>query len=176
MSPLVIAAIIVIATAVVFFGFVVFIGAPYVPSQRKYIRRAFEHFGVTTDDTLVDLGSGDGIVLRTASSYGASTIGYEVNPFLVVLSRLYSLRDPNVRVVMRNFWSSPLPNQVTVVYAFSVQRDEKKLITLLQSEADRLGRSLRLVCLGSAFKSRLAQDTFDAYTLYVFDPLQSKKA
>lgn len=171
-----IAVIIAIAALVVFFGSTVFIGAPYVPSQRKYIRRAFEHFKVTIDDTLVDLGSGDGIVLRTASSYGASAVGYEVNPFLVVLSKLYSLRDPKVRVVMRNFWSSPLPNRVTLVYAFSVQRDEKKLITLLQSEADRLGRSLRLVCLGSAFKSRSAQDTFEAYTLYVFDPLQSKKA
>jgi hypothetical protein len=176
MDALVIMAIVAVTLVVLFFGLVVFIGAPYVPSQTKYVRRAFEHFGLSSNDTLVDLGSGDGVVLRIASSYGASAVGYEVNPFLIGLSRLYSLHDPRVRIEMRNFWLSPLPDETTIVYAFAVQRDEKKLIKLLQKEADRQGQSLRLICLGSPLKGRPAQDLFEAYALYVFNPLQSKKA
>ena len=68
------------------FGVVAFIGAPYVPSHKKYVRRAFEHFGFGEGDVLVDAGSGDGIVLRIASKQGMRAIGYEINPVLVLIS------------------------------------------------------------------------------------------
>jgi len=166
----------VIGIIVVFFGAVAFIGAPYVPSQKKYIRRAFDHFGLSDKDTLVDVGSGDGVVLRSAARYGARAIGYEINPFLAGLSRLLSLRDQRVQVVLANFWYATLPEHTTFVYAFSVSRDEKKLTKLLQREADRLQRPLKLLCYGSPFKIRDADENFEAYYLYVFHPLQPKKA
>ena len=166
----------IIICVVVFFGLVVFIGAPYVPSQKKYVLRAFDHFGIDDQDVLVDVGSGDGIVLRIASRYGAKAVGYEINPLLVGVSRLLSLRDSRVSVRLQNFWLATLPNDATIVYAFSVLRDEKKLRMLLQREADRLGRPLRLVCFGSPFKHLPPADTFEAYYLYIFQPLQPKKA
>jgi hypothetical protein len=166
----------IIVCLVVFFGVVVFIGAPYVPSQKKYVKRAFEYFGIDNSDVLVDVGSGDGIVLRVASRYGAKAVGYEINPVLAVISNLLSLRDSNVTVLMQNFWTARLPSETTVVYAFSVQRDEKKLRNLLQREADRFGRPLKLLCFGSPFKQMQPADTFEAYHLYIFQPLQLKKA
>jgi hypothetical protein len=59
-----------------FFGLVVFLGAPYVPSHRKDVKKAFEHFDINNSDLLVDAGSGDGLVLRIASSFGAKAVGY----------------------------------------------------------------------------------------------------
>ena len=160
----------------VFFGLVVFLGAPYVPSQKKYVVRAFEHFGVNTKDTVVDVGSGDGIILRIASSFGARAVGYEINPFLVFISRLLSIRDTRVKVLLQNFWFAHLPNETTIVYAFAVTRDGPKLSKLLQSEANRLGKPLRLICFGSKIRGVEPDETFEPCHLYIFHPLQLKNA
>lgn len=160
----------------VFFGLVVFFGAPYVPSHKKYVKRAFEYFGVGPSDMVVDVGSGDGVVLRVASSYGAKGVGYEINPILVGISRLLSLRDPKVNVKLQNLWLAKLPDETTIVYAFSVSRDERKLATLMQREANRLHKPLKLLCYASPFRHMAAVDAFEAYHLYIFQPLQPKNA
>ncbi|RWZ78597.1 MAG: hypothetical protein EOT05_02500 [Candidatus Microsaccharimonas sossegonensis] len=174
-SPLT-AIVFVLICIFLFFGLVVFVGAPYIPSHRKDIKKAFDHFDINNSDVLVDAGSGDGVVLRSAASRGAQAIGYEINPILVGVSRLLSLRDPNVTVLLQNVWLATLPEETTIVYAFSVQRDEKKLIALLQREANRLNKPLRLLCYASPFTGMKASDTFEAYYLYIFHPLQSKNA
>lgn len=166
----------IVGGILVFFGFMAFFGAPYVPSQRKYVRRAFDHFGFRQSDTLVDIGSGDGVVLRIASSYGATAVGYEINPLLAGISWVLSRRDPRVTIRLANFWQATLPKSTTFVYAFSVSRDEMKLIDAVQRQANRLGRPLKLLCLGSPFKQIDATETFEAYYLYIFQPLQPKKA
>ena len=160
----------------VFFGLVVFLGAPYVPSQRKYVIRIFEHLGINSEDVLVDIGSGDGVILRVASRFGATAIGYEINPLLVGISKLLSFRDAKVVVHLQNAWLAHLPENTTVVYAFSVNRDEGRLSALVQREANRLQKPLKLLCYGSPFKRMEAVDTFEAYHLYIFQPLQLKKA
>jgi hypothetical protein len=160
----------------VFFGLVVFIGAPYVPSHKKDVKRVFDHFGLNSSDTLIDIGSGDGVVLRMASSYAAKSIGYEINPVLVVISRLLSLGDTKVTILLQNAWTANLPQSTTIVYAFAVNRDEKKLVSLLQREVNRLQKPLKLLCYGSPFKHMISVDTFEAYHLYIFQPLQPKNA
>lgn len=167
---------VIVGGILVFFGFMAFVGAPYVPSQRKYVRRAFDHFGLSPSDTLVDIGSGDGVVLRIASSYGARATGYEINPLLAGIAWALSRSDSRVTVRLANFWQAAVPDATTFMYAFSVSRDEKKLIAAVQQQADRLGRPLKLLCLGSPFKHRPATETFEAYYLYTFQPLQPKKA
>ena len=166
----------VVFTLFLVFSVVVFVGAPYVPSQKKYVLRAFDYFGITASDVLIDVGSGDGIILRIASRYGARAVGYEINPFLVAISKLLSVRDPRVTVLLQNFWLARLPEDATIVYAFAVSRDGKRLTKLMQREADRLGRPLKLLCFGSPLAHLKTVDTFEAYHLYIFQPLQLKNA
>jgi len=166
----------ILGVLVVLFGFAAFFGAPYVPSQSKYVRRAFDHFKLNAADVLVDAGSGDGLVLRIAASYGARAVGFEINPVLVGITRLFSLSNKLICVKLANFWTTKLPDDTTIVYAFSVSRDESKLVGVMQREANRLGRPLRLLCHASPLKTRVPEESFDAYTLYTFQPLQLKKA
>lgn len=168
--------VIVIVFILVVFGLVAFLGAPYVPSHRKDVRRVFDHFGVDSSDTVVDIGSGDGLVLRLASNYGAQVVGYEVNPFLVAISKLLSWQDARVSVRLQNAWLATFPETTTIVYIFSVSRDEKRITKLLQRQADRLQKPLKLLCYGSPFKQMQPDDTFEAYHLYIFRPLQLKNA
>jgi hypothetical protein len=169
--------ILVIGTVVIFFGFAVFFGAPYVPSKKKYIRRAFEQlYPLGPRDVLVDIGSGDGVVLRTASEKGARAVGYEINPLLVLISRVLSAGDGRVSVRLANFWHAELPTKTTVAYIFSVSRDGNKLMRKMQAEADRLKKPLSLMCYGSPLKGVSAEKAFEAYHLYKFHPLQGRQA
>lgn len=165
-----------IGAVVLLFGFVIIFGAPYVPSHRRDVRRAFRHFKVSANDVVVDAGSGDGIVLREAAKKGAGAVGYEINPLLVFISLLLSLRDKRVEVHLANFWTAHFPEGTTFVYSFAIGRDRRKLAAKIQAEANRLGHPLRLLCYGNPFTDRKADATFEAYSLYLFHPLQSPKA
>jgi hypothetical protein len=165
----------ILAFFVILFGFVVFRGAPYVPSQKKWIRRAFKDlYLLSSKDTLVDVGSGDGVVLRLAAEKGATAIGYELNPLLVLISRMFSRRYPKIRVQLADFWLTPLPKETTIVYVFSVSRDIKKIENKMQNESNRLDKSIKVMTYGSWFKDKKVDKTLDAYHLYTFYPLQSQ--
>lgn len=169
--------ILVAGIIVVFLGFAVFFGAPYVPSRKKYIKRAFTRlYPVTAKDVVVDIGSGDGVVLRVASGLGARAIGYEIHPLLILISRWLSAGDRKVSIKLANFWHAPLPAETTLVYIFSVSRDSKKLIRKIQQESNRLDKELFLMTYASPLPGLTAEKTLDAYHLYRFAPLQAPKA
>lgn len=162
----------VVGIIAVFIGISAFFGAPYVPSHRKDIKRLFDELiPISESDTVLDLGSGDGVVLREASRRGAKAVGYEIHPLFVGIAKLASWGDPRVSVYWANAWSAPFPKSVTLVYAFSTSRDGKKLAEKVQHEADTLGRALTLVCYGNALPHHEPVQTFDAYFLYTFQPL-----
>lgn len=159
------------------FGFVVFWGAPYVPSHRREAEKAFEVLRpLSKKDFLVDLGSGDGVILRLAARKGAKAIGYELNPLLVFVSRLLSRRFSTVEVHTTNFWQRHLPKKTTVVYVFSVTRDMAKLEAKLQAEANYQGRALQLVLYAMKLPTKKPVSIHRAHTLYTFTPLHSPEA
>lgn len=160
------------------FGFVVFRGAPYVPSHRGEVIRAFSSdlYLVSDKDVVVDVGSGDGIILRLASKQGARAIGYELNPVLVLLSRFLSRNDKKVTTCLSDFWFTALPDETTLVYGFMVTRDIEKMANKLQKEANRLQHSLYFICYGTSFKDHVKIKELGAHHLYLFEPLHTKKA
>ena len=165
-----------LAAVVLLFGFVVFWGAPYVPSHRGDVRKAFDTlYKLGKDDVVVDVGSGDGVILRMASGRGARAVGYELNPALVLITRFLSRKDDRVRVVLADFWRAKLPQETTLVYAFAVERDIKKLSAKLQAEADRLGHSFHAITYGSSFNTPKPLRKLGAHYLYEFHPLHSEK-
>lgn len=62
--------------------------APYVPTAPSVVKRMLEVAGVTKDDIVYDLGSGDGrIPITAAKEYGARGVGIEIDPELVAKAR-----------------------------------------------------------------------------------------
>lgn len=165
-----------IAAIILLFGFVVFFGAPYVPSKRRELDTVFgELYELSENDTLVDIGSGDGVVLRSAARRGARAVGYELNPALVWISRFLSRRYKTVDVFVANMWRVKFPDTTTVVYVFPVSRDIEKIARKIQSEADRLGVPLAVICYGCIIPHRSALRSLGAHHLYTFAPLHSVK-
>lgn len=155
------------------FGFVVFFGAPYVPSKRGEVKRAFDElYPLSADDTLVDIGSGDGIVLRLAAQRGAKAVGYEINPLLVLLSRWLSRSSSEVIVHFASFWRATLPLETTVVYVFGDSRDIVKMAKKVQDTATSLGRPLFFISYAIAVPELTPKKQVGAHYLYEIEPLQ----
>ena len=164
----------IVLAAIISVGFVAFTGAPYVPSKRADVRRAFtELYRLGAHDVLLDIGSGDGIVLREASRLGVRAVGYEIHPLLVMIAKALSLGDPNVTVRFANFWRLPFPDDTTVVYTFGESRDIERMYGRIQGEASRLGRDIAFVSYAFQLPQVPPTATVGAHHLYTIKPLHT---
>jgi SAM-dependent methyltransferase len=167
----------IVLPIVLLFGFVVFRGAPYVPSKRGDLKRALsELYPVGKNDTLVDIGSGDGLVLREAARRGARAVGYELNPVLVVVSRWLSRGNPAVTVYLADFWRAPLPQSTTVVYTFGDSRDIVRMANKVAETAAQAGRPLMFISYGVAVPGLVPVKQVGPHYLYRIEPLQPEEA
>lgn len=166
----------VVAGLFLAFGFVAFLGAPYVPVKLNHVRQAFtELYPLTPDDMVLDLGSGDGKVLREVARRGGSAVGYEINPILVVISNLLGRKLPRQRARVANIWTTPFPATTSLVYVFTDSRDAKRIARRVQAEAERLGRPIHVLSYGFALPGLRLVKKNRLHYLYVAKPLQVKK-
>lgn len=109
------------------FGLVVFVGAPYLPTLKPGVEEAIRLTGLKRGQTLLELGSGDGRVLLAAAKQGIHATGYELNPILVVWSKLITWRYRRLVVVKwGNYWLAKWP-ETDAIYVFLLQKYMKKL-------------------------------------------------
>lgn len=153
-------------------------GAPYVPTHRREIEKAYATLRpLAPEDLVLDIGSGDGVVLREVAEQGARAVGYEINIFLVWYSRWRLRRYGNsARVELKNFWTTEFPDNVTLVYTFGETRDIAKMYRKVQQEATRLGRPLELISYAFAVPGVKPIRTHRAHFLYKVSALHSREA
>jgi hypothetical protein len=109
------------------FGVVIFVGPPYLPTLRKQIDTALDLLDLKEGETLLELGSGDGRVMRVAAARGLNVVGIELNPFLVVISWIVTFKyRKQVRIVWDSYWGAPWP-RADAVFTFMLPRYMAKL-------------------------------------------------
>jgi len=159
---------------VVLGGWVVFFGAPYVPSRKREIEQAFSNlYRVSSNDHLVDLGSGDGAVLWQAAKCGARATGFEINPLLVLFTKIRFRYNPNIQVFLRNLWKTDLPQSTTVVYIFGESRSLKKLPQWIEKQMKQRREALYVVSYGFEIPGLQPIRKDRSYLLYQIEPLQT---
>jgi predicted RNA methylase len=155
------------------FGFTAFIGAPYVPSLNSDIKHIFDDnlYAISSKDVFIDLGSGDGKILKLALKKGAkSVIGYEINPILYLISKLRLNSKKNSKMLLEDYWLCKFNKDTTVVYTFMVTRDMKRLSAKIQEESNRLKRSLYLISYGNTVDNKDFIKKYRAHYLYLYIP------
>ncbi len=159
---------IVAGALVAFIGLGALFGAPYVPSHRRELKRLFkEELKAETGALLVDLGSGDGAVLREAARAGVRSIGVEIHPVFYLLSLWLTWRYRRLATVKYgDMWRYRPPSGVSYVYVFSVSRDMGRLVKHLEREARRLGHPFVLICHGPAPKDLKPTRVTGAFSFY----------
>jgi len=108
-----------------------FLGAPYVPMKRNVVDVLFDRVLPTwalsrassqatgssslplSGLRLVDFGSGDGRLVAAAATHGMEATGYELNPYLVALSRLrnrgaFASAPGAGKILWANAWTADL--------------------------------------------------------------------
>ena len=121
--------------AIVFcFSFVLFFGAPYLPTMKKQSSIALDLLDLKKGDVFYELGCGDGRVLLLAEERGAKAVGYELNPiiYLFAKARTYKKRK-NISVRFGNFWSADL-SDADKVYVFLLNKYMDRLNSKLKTE------------------------------------------
>lgn len=157
----------VVITALLF-GVGAWLGAPYVPILRGDRERIFEVVDLPAGSTIIDLGSGDGRLLRAAAARGIHGIGYEINPLLVVVSWVVCWRYRHlVKIYCRNFWRTQLP-PADAIYVFLIERYMTRLDTKLAHE---LAAPTIVVSLAFEIPGRTAVDKRGSAFVYRYEPL-----
>lgn len=112
---------------VLLFGFVVFIGAPFLPTRQPQIEAALDLLNLKKGQTLLELGCGDGRVLKLAAKKGIYGVGYEINPVLWLIAQLNTWRYRGmVNVVCSNYWVAKWP-KANGIYVFLGEKHMSKL-------------------------------------------------
>jgi hypothetical protein len=118
---------------------------PWMVTPQTVITTSFDYLSkANTNRTktsrklkMIDLGSGDGRICIEAAKWGYNATGYELNPFLYVLSNYNAYRHGvhnNVKFHMKNFWDENL-HDYDVITVFGVQPAMSKLLTKVEKEA-----------------------------------------
>lgn len=151
------------ALVIIVFGFVVFFGAPYLPTRKKQIDTALDLLDLSPGQTLLELGSGDGRVLLASAKRGIKSVGIEMNPVLVVFSWLFTLRYRKlITIKYGNYWSMKWP-KADGIYTFLLT----KYMSRLDKKIIEQKRAIRLASFG--FKIPNKKSAKQKHGIYLYE-------
>jgi hypothetical protein len=154
--------------SVIVFNFVVFFGAPFLPTRRQRVIEALDLLNLKPGQTLLELGSGDGRILREAARRGINAIGYELNPVLAGWSIVRSWKYRNlIKVRCRNYWLQPF-EPADAIYTFLLQPYMSKLSAKVSTD---ISRPVKLVSFAFPIPDKKPIQDQNGLFLYKFKPL-----
>lgn len=112
-------------------------GLPVVLSRPSRIRAALELAKLQPDETLYDLGAGDGrVLLIAAQEFAAKAVGIEIGPVQYAWIRLRVTAaglGERIRVRWGDFYKADL-READVVYVYATSREVAKLAAHLEAQ------------------------------------------
>lgn len=158
---------VLLALLLIFQFVVLFFGAPYVPTLKKQRQAAFELLSLKPGQTLLDLGCGDGVMLKAAAKRGLNAIGYEINPLLALIAWLRTRRyRSQVRIVCGSFWRRANLAGVDGVFVFLTDPYMKKLDNFIKNRRGK--EPLKLASYGFPVPDRKPTAQKEAIFLYKY--------
>lgn len=105
-------------------------GAPYVPTRQKKILRILENAHLKKGGLFVELGCGDGRVVRLAvKKYYVRGVGIDINPLLVIWSRILS--RGRATFIRQNVYDTDF-SKADYLYIFLMPKMVEKLLPKLK--------------------------------------------
>ncbi len=158
-----------LGVGLIFIATVLF-GAPYIPTHRKQFINLLEKLDFDkSKDIFIDLGSGDGKILRLVSPYVKLAVGFEINPILVFISKLLSRKIDNIEITFGNYLTKVWPEGITHVYLFQASPFIKSLTEKIIS----YDKELTIISYG--FEIPTLENGFLAEGFFVYNIKTTKK-
>jgi SAM-dependent methyltransferase len=120
----------------------------WVPTNLSLVYKMLELTAVTSDDYVIDLGSGDGRTVIAAAKRGAKALGIEYNPDMVALSK-------------RNAEKEGVADRASFVQGDIFESDFSKADVITLFLLPTLNVRLRPILLEMKPGTRVASNTFD---------------
>ena len=144
-------------------------GLPSIPTKPDRIRKALKLADLQPDETLYDLGAGDGrVLLIAAGEFGARAVGIEVGPVQCALIWLRSLASgfsDRIQVQLGNYFNADL-HEADVVFIYATSQEVLKVAPLLEKG---LRQGARVVSISADFHE-WEPSNFDEHELiFVYD-------
>jgi hypothetical protein len=114
-------------------------GAPFVPTPAKLVDKILAEANLKKGQIFIDLGSGDGGVVRKAvASYQVIGLGIEINPFLVFFARIKNKVNPlkNLRFERKNILKADLA-KADVIFIYLKPEINFKLKSKFEKECQK---------------------------------------
>lgn len=161
----------IIIGSILIFGLFVFVigfGAPYLPTLKDRTDDIIDLLKLKPGQFLLELGCGDGRVLRAAASAGIRGVGYELNPILVMVAKWNTRKYRHlVQIKMADYWSVQWP-ETDGVYVFLLQKYMSKLDKRIIHFQKKWNKSqIRLVSFAFRIDSR--KPVQEKKGMYVYD-------
>ena len=119
---------------VALFVLTVLFGAPFVPTHASAVGQALDLLNLPKNSLLIELGSGDGRLLKAAAERGLRAVGYEINPLLWLIGRIRTWKyRRSVQLKLASYKNAAWPKGARGIYIFGTHRDLKFLQRKLQN-------------------------------------------
>ena len=148
------------------FGAGAILGAPYLPVLSRDIQPLLDAAALRPGQLILDLGCGDGRLLKAAAKRGVRGYGYEINPFiwLIAVINCWSMRD-KVTIKLGNYWRHDWP-QADAIYIFLITGYMKKFDQVLTKRALKV----RVVSYGFPIPHKTASQPQGNIFVYDYQP------
>lgn len=156
----------IVTLVLISFAIVLLFGAPYVPTLKSQQLDALSLLQLKPGQTLLELGSGDGRMLRAAAKQGIYAVGYELNPILVLISYIVCFKyRTHIRIHWGSFWSAKWPT-TDGIYVFLHTRFMSRLDKKIIQECNR--KNVKVVSYAFEIPGKPISKTKDALYLYTY--------
>ena len=150
-------------------------GAPYVATDRKAFAAALgKIYPLKSSDYVIDLGSGNGVILDICARKGARTLGLELNPILATISKWHYRKNTRIKIKCRNFYRFKFPKETTIVYAYALGNHILPIYRKIQTESNRLDKTIFLISNAFNLTDIKAAKHYKDFYLYKITPKHEK--
>jgi len=135
-----------------------------VATRREKIATIIKLAQIKPGETVIDLGSGDGRLLLASAQKGARAIGYEINPFLVLLTQVRTRRKSRGEVIIKrqNLWKANL-SIANVVFVYGRKKTMQKFEDFVYKNAKK---GISIVANTNPFPNKKPQKIENGIYLY----------
>jgi hypothetical protein len=149
-------------------------GLPPVPTKRERIHHALELANLQPNETLYDLGAGDGrVLLIAARDFGAKAVGIEIGPIQWALTWLRITASGfghQIQIWWGDFYKANL-NDADVVFVYATSKEVMKLAPYLETQ---MKEGARLISISADFSKwePSVVDEHDLIFIYKMPPTE----
>lgn len=154
-----------VITMGIFYFIDLFLELPYVGAKKDSIENIMKLANIKKGETIIDLGSGDGRLLFKVATLGAFASGYEINPFLLLISRLKKkIKGLGKQVTINNqsMWQADL-KIADIIFVYSLVKKMQKFEDFIYKNAKK---GTRIIVNTNPFPNKKHQKVLGKIYLY----------